>query len=253
MMTANHDPLLTGLAALSADAPAGLLDRVAARWVRVPGPVGELSVAFTDHGIAYVRAQDEDFAGAFRARFARPLLPAARPPAGLLPALRTGKAAHLRFDLRGLTEFQRAVLHAAQRIPRGEVRPYSWVARQIGRPKAVRAVGSALANNPVPVLIPCHRVTRADGVAGDYVFGPAVKERLLRAEEVDLDGLRALARRHVFYLASDTTGIVCLPTCRNARRITPEHRHGFRDLAAATAAGYRPCQVCRPAPIRTGT
>jgi O-6-methylguanine DNA methyltransferase len=250
MMTDNHDPLLTGLAALSADPPAGLLDRVAARWVRVPGPVGELTVAFTDHGIAYVRMDGEDFAGSFRARFARPLLPADRPPAGLLPALRTGKTARLRFDLRGLTEFQRDVLHAAQTIPRGQVRPYSWIAGQIGRPKAVRAVGSALGNNPVPVLIPCHRITRSDGVVGDYVFGPATKETLLRAEDVDLDGLRALARRQVFYLGSDTTGVVCFPTCQNARRITPEHRHGFRSLTAAAAAGYRPCQVCRPEPIR---
>jgi len=245
-MTTNHDPLLTGLAGLSTDAPAGLLDRVAARWVRVPGPVGELSVAFTDHGIAYVRTEDEDFAGSFRTRFARPLLAADRPPAGLLTALRTGKAANLRFDLRGLTEFQHDVLQAARTIPRGQVRPYSWVARQIGRPKAVRAVGSALANNPVPVLIPCHRVTRSDGAVGDYVFGPATKETLLRAEDVDLDELRGLARRRVFYLASDTTGVVCFPTCHNARRITPEHRHGFRSIGEAKAAGYRPCQVCRP-------
>jgi O-6-methylguanine DNA methyltransferase len=250
MMTTNHDPLLAGLAALSTDAPDGLLDRVAARWVRVPGPVGDLSVAYTDHGIAYVRmagtGSSRDFADSFHERFDRPLLAADRPPAGLLPALRTGKTTNLRFDLRGLTEFQRDVLHAARTIPRGQVRPYAWIAARIGRPKAVRAVGSALAGNPVPVLIPCHRVTRSDGAAGDYVFGPATKERLLRAEEVDLDELQALARRHVFYLASDTTGVVCFPTCHNARRITPEHRHGFRSLGAAKEAGYRPCQVCRP-------
>ncbi len=254
MMTANHDPLLTGLGALSTDAPAGLLDRVAARWVRVPGPIGELTVAFTDHGIAYVRMTEEDaedFAGSFRKRFARPLLPADRPPAGLLPALRSGKPGRLRFDLRGLTGFQQDVLHAAQAIPKGQVRPYAWIARQIGRPKAVRAVGSALANNPVPLLIPCHRVTRSDGVVGDYVFGSATKETLLRAEDVDLDEVRALARRHVFYLGSDTTGVVCFPTCHNARRITLEHRHGFRSLTEAAAAGYRPCQTCRPDMVLT--
>jgi O-6-methylguanine DNA methyltransferase len=191
-----------------------------------------------------------DFTLSFRQRFARPLLPAARPPAGLLPALRSGRAGDLRFDLRGLTAFQEDVLRAAQAIPRGEVRPYAWIAHQIGRPKAVRAVGSALANNPVPVLIPCHRVTRSDAVVGEYVFGTATKERLLRAERVDLDELRSLAERHVFYVGSDTTGVVCFPTCHHARRITPEHRHGFRTLPEARAAGYRPCRSCRPEPAR---
>jgi O6-methylguanine-DNA--protein-cysteine methyltransferase len=134
-----EDRLLTRLAALAADAPDGLLDRIAARWVRVPGPIGELSVAFTDHGVAFVHA-GEGFAEAFRSRFGRPLLPAARPPAGLLPALRTGRVSGVRLDLRGLSEFQRDVLEAARTIPRGEVRPYAWIAARIGRPTAVRAV-----------------------------------------------------------------------------------------------------------------
>ena len=267
MMTtnSNHDPLLDELAGLAAEAPAGLLDQVVARWVRVPGPIGDLSVAFTDRGIAYVRmsglqpadlaaasaeagasAEAADFADSFRRRFARPLLPADRPPAGLLPALRSGKTTGLRFDLRGLTEFQADVLRAARTIPKGQIRPYAWIARQIGRPKAVRAVGSALAHNPVPVLIPCHRVTRSDGSGGEYVFGPSAKERLLRAENVDLAEIRSLARQDVFYIGSDTTGIVCFPTCHHARRITSAHRHGFRGIPEAEAAGYRPCQACRP-------
>ncbi|MCW2916039.1 MAG: cysteine methyltransferase [Actinomycetia bacterium] len=58
--------------------------------------------------------------------------------------------------------------------------------------------------------------------------------------------MRELAGGNVFYLGSDTTGIVCFPTCRNARRITPEHRHGFRSVTQAEAAGYRPCLHCRP-------
>ncbi|MEU6718818.1 methylated-DNA--[protein]-cysteine S-methyltransferase [Nonomuraea sp. NPDC046802] len=242
----NQDPLLAGLAALAADPPEGLLDRIAARWVRVPGPIGELAVAFTDQGVAYVHEGD-GFAEAFRKRFARPLLPAARPPAGLLPALRTGRPSGLRLDLRGMSDFQREVLEAARTIPRGEVRPYAWIAERVGRPRAVRAVGTALARNPVPLLIPCHRVTRSDGVVGEYVFGPAAKERLLLAEGADLERVRELAGRRVFYLASDTTGVVCFPTCHNARRITPRHRHGFRSVAQARAAGYRPCRTCEPA------
>src|SRR5437879_3189574 len=77
----------------------------------------------------------------------------------------TGKR-HLRYDRRGLTAFDQSVLRKALQIPRGQVRPYNWVAREIGHPAAVRAVGTALANNPTPYLIPCHRVIRADGVIG---------------------------------------------------------------------------------------
>ncbi|MFA1547046.1 methylated-DNA--[protein]-cysteine S-methyltransferase [Actinomadura chokoriensis] len=247
------DPLARELAELAADAPPDLLDRFAARRVGVrgplrEGPLEELQVAFTDHGVAYVRAGmgEREFAEAFRARFARPLLPAARPPAGLVPALRTGRPGGLALDLRGLSDFEAAVLAAAARIPRGQTRPYAWVARQAGRPRAVRAVGSALGRNPVPLLIPCHRVTRSDGALGDYVFGADAKERLLRAEDVDVEGAAELARRGVRLVGSDTTGIVCYPTCGDARRIAPGHRRGFGDLAAAVAAGYRPCLHCRP-------
>ena len=250
----DNDLLTNELAGLAADAPAGLLDRVAARWVRVPGPLGDLYVASTDQGIAYVRTdkvvhgEDGAFAASFRKRFARPLLPGDRLPAGLGPALRTGRTSGLRFDLRGSTDFEQAVLRTALTIPKGQVRPYSWVARQIGRPRAVRAVGSALARNPVPLLIPCHRVTRSDGTIGDYVFGSEMKESLLQAEQVNLEEVRELARAGFHYIGSDTTGIVCFPTCPHGRRITAAHRHGFRSVEAAEAAGYRPCKYCRPAP-----
>ncbi|MGH9164117.1 MAG: methylated-DNA--[protein]-cysteine S-methyltransferase, partial [Acidimicrobiales bacterium] len=151
------------------------------------------------------------------------------------------------FDLAGLTPFEQDVLAVAQRIPAGETRPYRWVAVQIGRPAAVRAVGTALGHNPVPLLIPCHRVTRSDGTTGHYAFGPAMKESLLRAEQVNLDEVRDLARARVFYLAGTDTGVLCFPTCRNARRLEPEHRQGFRTLDEAVGQGYRPCPHCQPA------
>ncbi len=248
MNTFDHDPLATALAGLATDAPDRLLDRVTARWSRVGAPVGDVYVAATDQGIAYLRTgtAEDEFLAAFRARFGRPVLPAPRPPAGLLPALRTGRAGDLRLDLRGLSVFEESVLRAAMTIPRGEMRPYSWVAREIGRPKAVRAVGTALGHNPVPLLIPCHRVVRADGALGQYVFGPATKEHLLRGENVNVDEVHALAATRVHFVGSDTTGVVCFPSCHNARRITSAHRHGFRSLPPALAAGYRPCRHCRP-------
>ena len=71
-------------------------------------------------------------------------------------------------DLRGHTEFERDVWRKALDIPRGEVRPYGWIAAEIGRPRAVRAVGTALGHNPVPLIVPCHRVVRTDGSIGQY-------------------------------------------------------------------------------------
>ena len=85
-------------------------------------------------------------------------------------------------DLRGHTDFERDVWLKALEIPRGEVRPYGWVAAEIGRPKAVRAVGSACATNPLPVVVPCHRVVRSDGSVGGYLGGADAKRTLLTLE-----------------------------------------------------------------------
>jgi O-6-methylguanine DNA methyltransferase len=253
-MTRNHhDPIIDTIETLSIAPRTSLVDRLVTSWIRSPGLVGELYIAFTDHGISYVRTaesvhgDDGEFLEAYRDRFGRPLRRANRPPAGLVPALRGRPSRVLRFDLRGLSEFERAVLRATRQIPSGQTRPYRWVAREIARPGAVRAVGSALGRNPVPLLIPCHRVTRSSGEPGDYVFGAATKEWLLRAENVNLDEVSSLAKANVYFLGSDTTGIVCFPTCAHARRITGPHRRGFRSIDQAELAGYRPCKACRPA------
>ena len=121
------------------------------------------------------------------------------------------------------------------------------MAREIGSPQAVRAVGSALRRNPLPLLIPCHRVVRSDGSTGEYVFGTDAKRAVLTAEGVDVEGLEALARSGTRFFGSDTTQVYCFPTCRNARRITTRHRVPFTSAQEAAAAGYRPCRVCRPA------
>jgi len=84
-------------------------------------------------------------------------------------------------DVRG-TPFQLAVWRAVETIPYGETRSYKWVAERVGRPRAVRAVGRALAANPVPIIIPCHRVVRSDGGLGGFSLGLEVKEFLLELE-----------------------------------------------------------------------
>jgi O-6-methylguanine DNA methyltransferase len=253
MMVPEIDTVTAALARLRhAEAP-GLERRIFADWLRAPSRLGEVFVAFTPDGVQFVRSVESvdgepgAFAEAYRRRFARPLRPADRGPAGLLPALRGRRGAAPSLDLRDLTGFERDVLAATRTIPVGETRPYGWVAREAGRPTAVRAVASVLARNPVPLLVPCHRVVRADGSPGRYMFGPAHKNALLQDEGANLDDVADLARRGVHYLGSDTTGVVCFPTCHHARRITPAHRAGFATVGDAVAAGYRPCRSCRPA------
>lgn len=81
------------------------------------------------------------------------------------------------------TEFQRAVYKAVSQIPIGQVRSYSWVAKKIRRPKAVRAVGTALKNNPFAPMVPCHRVISSDGTLGGYSGGLNKKRQLLKLEK----------------------------------------------------------------------
>ena len=85
-------------------------------------------------------------------------------------------------DLSGATAFQYLVWEITRRIPYGETRSYSWVARQINNPRSMRAVGQALGKNPLPVIIPCHRVISSDGTPGGFSGVPDMKKRLLAME-----------------------------------------------------------------------
>ena len=154
-------------------------------------PIGKLRLASTDAGLAWLglpRAGGRGFAG-WLARNA----PGARREAAFAPnrdAIRQlgeyleGKrtAFELALDLRG-TDFQRAVWSALLRIPYGETRSYGEIAREIGRPHAVRAVGTANGSNPVALVVPCHRVIAAQGKLGGYGGGLDLKRRLLAMEQ----------------------------------------------------------------------
>lgn len=87
-----------------------------------------------------------------------------------------------RLDLRDATPFQRAVLELVHSIPYGETRSYAWVAKQSGKPKAFRAVGQVLARNPLPIIVPCHRVVGSDGSLIGFGSGLGLKKRLLDME-----------------------------------------------------------------------
>jgi O-6-methylguanine DNA methyltransferase len=158
------------------------------RYASQETALGPVFVAWNRHGVSAVMktATAAEFETRFRERFHRS--PRRAPELPRLP--------ERYFDLRSVTEFERAVLLKALEIPRGEIRTYGWIAAQIGHPLAVRAVGSALRKNPVPVLIPCHRVVRSDGHVGEYALGGSdAKRQILAAEGIGSDDIPRLARR----------------------------------------------------------
>jgi len=219
---------------------------LADQYTTVPGPLGVLHVGFTSLGISSIvpTIDEDEFLTAHAARVGRVAYPGELPPrlAGQLRrAIESGRPAKLPVDLRVVTPFQQRVLEVTATIPPGEVRPYGWVAREMANDGAVRAVGTALARNPVPIAIPCHRVVKSDGGLGNYAFGEAMKRSLLEHE-----GMTEFGKLR--YVGSDTTNIFCFPTCRHARRIGSSHRVEFATPTLAIAAGFRACRLCRPGP-----
>ena len=90
-------------------------------------------------------------------------------------------------DMSSLTPLQQGVLRTVGAIPYGQTKTYGQIARQIGRPKACRFIGATMHRNPIPVVIPCHRVVLADGSVGGFGGGVAVKKRLLALEKMSLN------------------------------------------------------------------
>jgi len=151
--------------------------------------LGSMLIAATGRGLCAVRFGDSalplasDLKREFPFADVRQDAPALAELARRVVAAMGGDAAHpdIPLDLRG-TAFQLKVWEALRRIPPGETRTYSQLAAAIQQPRAVRAVGSACAANPLAVVIPCHRVLRSDGGLGGYRWGLERKEKLLARE-----------------------------------------------------------------------
>jgi methylated-DNA-[protein]-cysteine S-methyltransferase len=166
------------------------------RYLPVPTPFGELAIVWSrGPGGPRVRQVILHRPGAPAARAVRAAYPgAARGSCAAVTALAAGMRRFLRgaavsFDLDRVAletcgDFQRRVLLAEHRIPRGRVSTYGRIALRLGVPGAARAVGRALARNPFPIIIPCHRAVRADGTLGGYQGGRAMKRALLELEGV---------------------------------------------------------------------
>lgn len=168
------------------------------RFTSLSTALGGVYVAYGDLGVAFVDLAGDDaaFARAVRRRADTAVTRDPHPPARLVALLRSFfqdfRAYRGPVDLSLVGPFQRRVLEQLRHIPRGEVRTYRDIAREIGQPGATRAVGTACARNPVPLIVPCHRVVRSDGGLGGYSLrgGVALKQRLLEREGVDVRRLR---------------------------------------------------------------
>ena len=153
-------------------------------------------------------------------------------------------------DLRSVKGgFQRRVLEATARLPYGAVRSYAGIAREIGAPRAVRAVAQALRHNPVPIAIPCHRVIGSSGAltgyAGDKV---GLKQQLLAVEGVHATQSARnvrIDRRRMYHLFRDDAEY-CLPTCGSLLSTPLADLTLFGARERAEGVGLRPCSSCRP-------
>jgi AraC family transcriptional regulator, regulatory protein of adaptative response / methylated-DNA-[protein]-cysteine methyltransferase len=159
------------------------------RYALTATPLGQLLVAATERGICFISlgARREELEQRLHREFPAAEIEHSEPV--LASAVRAivdfiaGKEPHINLplDIRW-TAFQRRVWEELRRIPLGETRSYGEIARAVGQPHAQRAVGHACATNPVPLLVPCHRVVRGDGDLGGYRLGTARKRRLLERE-----------------------------------------------------------------------
>jgi methylated-DNA-[protein]-cysteine S-methyltransferase len=187
-------PSIEGLDARVALALPALRERIRsslprrAGFDRIDSPLGPLFLVVSSDGLCAVRfhetedgidswAQSSDLSLSLDPQAVRPY---AREIAEYFDRKRTNF--DLPIDLSTTTTFVRRVLEATERVPFGHLVSYKTIARDIGEPGATRAVGNALGHNPVPIVVPCHRVIRSDGSLGGYTGGTSIKRHLLTLE-----------------------------------------------------------------------
>ncbi|NHZ70946.1 MAG: methylated-DNA--[protein]-cysteine S-methyltransferase, partial [Proteobacteria bacterium] len=175
---------------LATPAPGGLarstlfLSGAADEVASVDSPFGPVWIAWSSRGITGLTPRFAcDSFDEFATEHRRHTLSEGHLPNDLeqrvIDALERGDTIDVPVDMRGLGEFQVSVLQACATIQPGTVRSYGWIADELANPGAVRAVGTALGKNPIPLIVPCHRVVRSDGAVGNYAFGAEMKQKLL--------------------------------------------------------------------------
>lgn len=163
-----------------------------AAYGEVESPVGPLRIASSDKGVCEIAFGDNETEAQFlhhlRTRGFRPIpnQTAIATIAEQLHEYFRGERNRFEvpFDVSGVSPFTQEVLKATAEVPFGHLTSYRGIAEKIGKPAATRAVGNALGRNPIPVIIPCHRIVRSDSSLGGYTGGVHIKERLLTIEGV---------------------------------------------------------------------
>lgn len=223
-----------------------------------PSPLGPILIARSEEGVTCVEylTDGPDFAHSRLARVSglEPIEDGAEVETlyrELLDYL-DGRRSRLSWplDLRlARSEFHRAVLAATARIPYGAVRSYAGIARELGRPSATRAVAQALRWNPLPIVVPCHRVIGLSGALTGYAGDKlTLKQRLLSVEGVPAVkvGHEFRVPRDAMYVRSPDGSAYCLPTCTWIAAEPPQELTLFGSPARAEAAGLEPCSDCHP-------
>ena len=220
-----------------------------------PSPLGPILIAASEHGVAlveYLRGAAAD------SRLFRQGDVETQEGGGALDRLHgelldylAGRRTRLEWplDLRfARSDFERAVLQATAAVPYGAVSSYTGIAGDVGKPSAVRAVAQALRHNPVPIVVPCHRIV---GIGGDLVGYAGdrlgLKERLLAVEGVPTVHARSrIAREAMYHYDPNPSRQYCVPSCGSifTRPLGRVRLFASRDLAEA--AGLSPCDDCRP-------
>ena len=219
-------------------------------------PLGPILIAASEHGVAlveYVRRHDAGDSRLFRLGVDTQEGGSAleRLHGELLDYL-AGRRTRLEWplDLRfARSDFERAVLQATAAVPYGAVSSYTGIAGELGKPSAVRAVAQALRHNPLPIVVPCHRIV---GIGGDLVGYAGdrlgLKEQLLTVEGVPTVHARTprIARAAMYHYDPNPDRQYCLPTCGTiaTRPLGQVKLFARRELAEVT--GLSPCVDCRP-------
>lgn len=222
-------------------------------------PLGPLLIARSEEGVSLIEYLDAA-RGEFRSRRARDAGLEVIEDGAEIEALYhelleylDGKRTRLDWplDLRLVrSDFQRAVLRATAAVPYGAVTSYRGIAGEIGERSAVRAVAQALRYNPLPIVVPCHRIVGATGDLTGYAGSRlGLKERLLAVEGVPTDRAPAkprVARHALYHYDPNDQRMYCLPTCGSIAQRPIGEVKLFASRARAEALGLVPCSDCRP-------
>ena len=222
-------------------------------------PLGPLLIARSEEGVSLIEYLD-DTRGGVRSRFAREAGLELVEDGAEIEALYRDVLDYLDgtrtrldwpLDLRlARSDFERAVLRATAAVPYGAVTSYTGIADEIGQRTAVRAVAQALRHNPVPIVVPCHRIVGANGDLTGYAgHRLGLKERLLAVEGVPSQhGAIAprVARGRLYHYEANEAHEYCLPTCGDIARRPIGRVTLYASRERAEARGLVPCTSCRP-------